>query len=70
MVQYLIAGNTHVCLRGTQGREGESKTGDTFSLTLLFGPVGLLKHGKNVDIHAGTLLQAYVDQDIWLAPVN
>jgi hypothetical protein len=39
-------------------------------LTVLFGPIGLIKHGKNVDIPAGTALTAYVDQDIWLAPIN
>lgn len=69
-LQYLIAGGSHVRLRGTQGREGESKTGATVALTVLFGPVGLIKHGKNVDIPAGTPLQAFVDQDIWLPPVN
>lgn len=69
-LQYLIAGGNHIRLRGTQGREGESKTGATVALTVLFGPVGLLKHGKNVDIPAGTPLQAFVDQDIWLPPVN
>ncbi|HTC41805.1 MAG TPA: hypothetical protein VK703_09545 [Candidatus Acidoferrales bacterium] len=40
------------------------------ALTVLFGPIGLIKHGKNVDIPAGTPLTAYVDQDIWLAPIN
>lgn len=69
-LQYLIVGDNHVRLRGTQGREGESKTGATVALTVLFGPVGLIKHGKNVDIPAGTPLQAYVDQDIWLPPAN
>jgi hypothetical protein len=69
-LQYLIAGDNHVHLRGTQGREGESKTGATVAMNVLFGPVGLLKHGKNVDIPAGTPLQAYVDQDIWLLPLN
>jgi len=67
---YLIVGDTHVRLRGTKGREGENKTGATVALTVIFGPVGLLKHGKNVEIPAGTPLTAYIDQDIWLLPVS
>jgi hypothetical protein len=69
-MQYLMSGSNHVRIRGTKGREGDSKTGATVALTLLFGPIGLIKHGKNVDIPAGTALTAYVDQDIWLAPIN
>jgi len=69
-MQYLVSGSNHVRIRGTKGREGDSKTGATVALTVLFGPIGLIKHGKNVDIPAGTPLTAYVDQDIWLAPIN
>ena len=65
-LQYLVAGSNRVHLRGTKGREGDSKTGTTVALTVLFGPIGLIKHGKNVEIPAGTPLTAYVDQDIWL----
>jgi hypothetical protein len=68
-LQYLVAGDNHVRVRGTKGREGENKTGATVALTVLFGPIGLIKHGKNVDIPPGTPLQAYVDQDTWLPPV-
>jgi hypothetical protein len=67
-MQYLAAGGNHVRIRGTKGREGENKTGATVALTVLLGPIGLIKHGKNVDIPAGTPLTAYVDQDIWLTP--
>ena len=69
-MQYLVSGSNHVRIRGTKGREGDSKTGATVALTVLFGPIGLIKHGKNVDIPAGTALTAYVDQDVWLAPIN
>jgi hypothetical protein len=69
-LQYLIAGSNHIRLRGTKGREGESKTGATVALTVLFGPIGLIKHGKDVQIAAGTALTAYVDQDIWLPAVH
>jgi hypothetical protein len=67
-IQYLVVGSNHVRIRGTQGREGDSKTGAAVALTVLFGPVGLIKHGKNVVIPAGAPLTAYVDQDVWLAP--
>jgi hypothetical protein len=53
-----------VRLRGTKGREGEGKTGTAVALTVLFGPIGLLKHGKEVKVQEGAPLAAYVDQDI------
>lgn len=56
--------------QGTKGREGDSKTGATVALTFLFGLIGLIKHGKNVEIPAGSPFTAYVDQDIWLTPTN
>lgn len=68
-LQYIVAGDNRVRIRGTKGREGESKTGATVALTVLFGRIGLIKHGKNVEIPAGTPLTAYVDQDTWLPPV-
>jgi hypothetical protein len=67
---YLMAGGNHIRLRGRKGREGDSKTGTAVALTVLFGPIGLIKHGKNVEIAAGTPLTAYVDQDIWLPPIQ
>ena len=69
-IQYLIVGGNRVHIRGTKGREGDSKTGAAVALTVLFGPIGLIKHGKNVEIPAGSPFTAYVDQDIWLAPAN
>ena len=67
-LNYLIAGENRLRIRGTQGREGQNKVGATVALTVLFGPIGLIKHGKNIDIAAGTPLKAYVDEDIWLPP--
>ena len=55
---------TKVHLRGSKAREGDSKVGATVALTVLFGPIGLIKHGKNIDIQAGTLLTAYVSDDV------
>ena len=61
-LQYLLVGDTRVKLRGTKGKEGQGKEGTAVALTVLFGPIGLIKHGKNVDIKEGTLLQAYTDE--------
>jgi len=58
------SGDTKVRLRGTKGREGDGKVGTAVVLTVLFGPIGLIKHGKNVDIPAGTPLTAYVADDV------
>ena len=69
-LNYLDAADNHIRLRGTKGREGESKTGATVALTVIFGPIGLIKHGKNVQIPAGTPLTAYIDQDVWLPPLS
>jgi hypothetical protein len=68
-LEHLTVGDQRVRLRGSKGKEGEGKTGTAVALTVLFGPIGLIKHGKNVEIKAGTPLTAYVDQDIPLAPV-
>jgi hypothetical protein len=69
-LQYLVAGSNRVHLRGTKGKEGESKTGETVALTVIFGPIGLIKHGKEVDLPPGTPLTAYIDQDVWLPGVQ
>lgn len=69
-LEHLTVGDNRVRVRGTKGREGDSKTGTAVALTVLFGPIGLIKHGKNVEVKAGTPLTAYVDQDISLPPAN
>ena len=69
-LQHLTIGGNRVRVRGTKGREGDSKTGTAVALTVLFGPIGLIKHGKNVEVKAGTPLTAYVDQDISLPPAS
>ena len=62
-LEYLLVGDTRMRLRGTKGKEGEGKVGATVALTVLFGPIGLIKHGKNVEVKEGTPLRAFVDQD-------
>lgn len=62
-LEYLLVGDSRLRLRGTKGKEGEGKVGTAVALTVLFGPIGLIKHGKNVEVKQGTPLLAYVDQD-------
>jgi hypothetical protein len=40
--------------------------GTAVALTVLFGPIGLIKHGKNIDVKTGTPLKAYVADDVAL----
>lgn len=61
-LEYLLAGDTRVKLRGSKGKEGQGKEGATVALTVLFGPIGLIKHGKNVEVKTGTPLVAYLDE--------
>ncbi|MGO4213124.1 hypothetical protein AB4Y89_19115 [Terriglobus sp. 2YAB30_2] len=68
-LEYLKVGDTKVRLRGTKGKEGESGTTSAVVLTVLFGPIGLIKHGKNIEIKQGSALTAYVSDDIALPPV-
>jgi len=69
-LEYVIAGDTRVRLRGTKGKEGEGKVGTAVALTVLFGPIGLIKHGKEVEIKEGTPLAAYVDRDTTVQAVK
>jgi hypothetical protein len=68
-LDYLKVGDTKIRLRGAKGKEGNSGTGAAVALTVLFGPIGLIKHGSNIDIKKGTPLKVYVGEDIKLDPV-
>ena len=67
-LDYLITDAGHLRLRGTKGKEGEGKVGATVALTVLFGPIGLIKHGKNVEIKQGTPLLVYTDENYEVSP--
>jgi hypothetical protein len=62
-LDYLKIGDDRVKIRGSKGKEGEGKEGTAVALTVLFGPIGLIKHGKNVEVKEGTPLAAFMDQD-------
>jgi hypothetical protein len=69
-LEHLKVGDDRVKLRGSKGKEGQGKEGTAVALTVLFGPIGLIKHGKNVEVKAGTPLTAYVDADAPLVPAK
>jgi hypothetical protein len=69
-LEHLTVGEDRVRLRGSKGKEGQGKEGTAVALTVLFGPIGLIKHGKNVEVKAGTPLTAYVDDAVALPPVK
>ncbi len=68
-LDYVKVGDQKIRLRGTKGKEGESGTTGAIVLTVLFGPIGLIKHGKDIDVKQGTALKVYVSDDIALPPV-
>jgi hypothetical protein len=67
-LEYLKVGDERVKIRGSKGKEGEGKEGTAVVLTVLFGPLGLIKHGKNVDVKEGSPLTAFLDQDYAMPP--
>jgi hypothetical protein len=69
-LNYLKVGDLKIHLRGTKGKEGESGTTGAIVLTVLFGPIGLIKHGKDIDIKEGTPLKSFVADDILVPPAN
>src|SRR5271156_1068201 len=62
-IDYLRVGATKVHLRGSKGKEGANATTSTVVLTVLFGPIGLIKHGHDIDIKAGSPLKVFVADD-------
>jgi hypothetical protein len=62
-IDYIRVGPIKVHLRGSKGKEGANATTSTVVLTVLFGPIGLIKHGHDIDIKAGSPLKVFVADD-------
>ena len=62
-LDYIRVGDGRIRLRASKGGEGKGAMGATIALTVLFGPLGLLKHGHDIEIKPGQTITAYVDQD-------
>ena len=60
---YMKIGDMRVRLRASKGEEGKNAVTSTVVLTVLFGPLGLIKHGHNIVIPKGQTMVAYVDDD-------
>jgi hypothetical protein len=56
-----------VRIRGQKGTEGDARYGTTITLTVLFGPLGLIKHGKDVEMKSGQRLSVFTDSDATVA---
>jgi hypothetical protein len=69
-LDYIVAGDNRIRLRASKNSAGDDKVGTAVVLTVLFGPIGLIKHGKDIDIKAGAALKGYVDQDIPLPAIK
>ena len=69
-LDYMQVNDTVVKLRGSRGKDGQDKTGAVVGLTVAFGLVGFMKHGKQAEIPAGTNVQAYVDRAVELPALN
>jgi hypothetical protein len=54
--------NQKIKLRASKSGAGGDNMGSTVALTVLFGPLGLLRKGKEAKIKAGTVLSAYTDE--------
>jgi hypothetical protein len=63
-LDYIKVGDTKIRVRANKGKEGEGHMGATVALTVLFGPLGLLKHGDDVVITEGTVITGYVAEDV------
>lgn len=62
ILSHVTVGDDRVKLRASKGKTGDAKVGATVALTVLFGPIGLLKRGKDIEIKPGTPITAFVDE--------
>ena len=66
-LNYIRIGDQRVKLRASKGGEGKGAIGATVALTVLFGPLGLLKRGHDLEIPRGQEITAFVDEDAKIA---
>lgn len=61
-IDYLLAGDERLPLRIDRDEHGGATLDPKVTLVMLFGPLGLLRRGKDVEIPAGTPMQAYLSR--------
>ena len=62
-LNYIRIGDNKLYLRASKGTEGKGAVGATIALTVLFGPLGLLKSGHDIEIKPGQAINAFIDRD-------
>ncbi len=60
---HIKVGDKKVRIRANKSKVGDSKLGTSVALTLILGPLGLLKRGKDIAITEGQTILAFVDDD-------
>jgi hypothetical protein len=56
-----LADGQHAKVRSAKAKGGDEKRGQTVALTVLFGPLGLLRRGNDAEIKAGTPVHLFTD---------
>jgi hypothetical protein len=62
-----LADGQHAKVRSSKAKGGDEKRGQTVALTVLFGPIGLLRRGNDAEIKAGTPLHLFTDEVVTIA---
>ena len=62
--------NQKIKLRASKSGKGGDNMGSTVALTVLFGPLGLLRRGKEAKIKEGTVLSAFIDEQKTVMATN
>jgi hypothetical protein len=57
-----LADGQRINVRSTKAKSGDDATGTTVALTVLFGPIGLLKKGKDAEIAEGARITLFTDE--------
>jgi hypothetical protein len=57
-----LADGQHAKVRSAKAKGGDEKRGQTIALTVLFGPIGLLRRGNDAEIKAGTEVHLFTDE--------
>jgi tetratricopeptide (TPR) repeat protein len=58
----LAVDGQEIKLRAAKGKDGSGAIASTVALTVLFGPLGLLKRGSEATIKEGTKIKVFVDE--------
>jgi len=58
----LAVDGQEIKLRAAKGKDGSGAVASTVALTVLFGPLGLLKKGSEATIKEGTKIKVFVDE--------